>query len=361
MTAEEQTFTDYIPNYFANFKVFKGETAWFDGLQYPYEEGVSNDLDINVSMSNIIYNVTAPATQDIHVDYLWPYLHIDVEAVTNGTHYNATVSVWVDGLAYSDHIGGRYEWAEVGRDAASVDSAGASLVTAAFKNKQVEIGVAGEDMFDPEIANQMPWVMCKFGTTDTWADYYYSATDFRTALRDDWCRAGTVVGDEVPVASSDMIGVGGPLANLLAYYGNDFTDAIYGLPQFSGTAYSGKITGVSCWNRGWEGAMNTYSSSNTIGYAVISTYQDINGTNLFLIWGNWGRDTYYVTKWFHEYEIYELQSARAGITSMIVKITYESTSEGYKPKTFSIVESLGTISETLWKYGLVSKGGIHDP
>jgi hypothetical protein len=56
---------------------------------------------------------------------------------------------------------GRYEWTVVGRDAASVDSAGASLVTAAFKNKQVEIGLAGEDMYDPLITNQMPLVMAK--------------------------------------------------------------------------------------------------------------------------------------------------------------------------------------------------------
>jgi hypothetical protein len=221
--------------------------------------------------------------------------------------------------------------------------------------------LAGADMYDPEIANQMPWVMAPFGTTDTWADYYYSTTDFRTALRDDWCHAGTVLGDEVPVASSNMIGVGGPLANLLSYYGNDFTDAIYGMPAYSGAAYSGMVVPVSCWNRAWNGTFNTYQSSNTIGYAVITTYQDINGTTLFLIWGHWGRDTYYATKWFYDWEIMELQSAPAGITSLIVQIKYESTTEGYKPTAYNIVECLGTISETLWHYDAMYKGGIHDP
>jgi hypothetical protein len=293
-------------------------------------------------------------------------LHVDVEAVSNGTHVNATVSAWVDGQIYAEHIGGRYEWGVVGRDSETVDSAGLSLVSAAFKNKQVEYGLAGSDMFTPldangNAVNQMPWVMSKIAAGDTKADYYYSGTDFRTALRDDWCYLGTTAGDEVPVASSNMIGVGGPLANLLAYYGNDFTDAIFGLSQFSGSVYSDKVTGVPCWNRGWNGTWNTYSSSNTIGYATISTYQDINGTSLFLIWGHWGRDTYYATKWFHEVEIYELQSAVRGLTSMVVQIRYENTTEGYKPTRFTIVECLGTISETPWQYGSIRKGGIHDP
>jgi hypothetical protein len=260
---------------------------------------------------------------------------------------------------------GRYEWTVVGRDAVSVDSAGAALVTAAFKNKQVEIGLAGAEMYAPLVSGdatlQMPWVMSNMTAGNVKASYYYSGTDFRTALRDDWCKAGTASYDEWPIASSNMIGVGGAYANLLAYYGNDFTDAFYGLGQFSGSAYSEKITGISCWNRGWNGTWNTYTSSNTKGYAVISTYKDINDTALFLIWGHWGRDTYYVSKWFHEVGIYQLQEAPDGVTSIILQITYESTTEGYKPTGFKIVEVLGTISERLWIHGIESKGGIHDP
>lgn len=255
---------------------------------------------------------------------------------------------------------GRYEWATVGRDAQSIDSAGLSLVTAAFKNKDIEIGIAGADMYTPldangNAANQMPWVMSKIGTTDLWADYYKSSTDYRTALKDDWCTTW-------PIASSNMIGVGGPYANMLSYYGNDFATAMFGLPQFAGTAYSGKIAGVSCWNRGWNGTWNAYSSTNATGYAVISTYKDLNGTVLFLIWGYWGRDTYYATEWFHRLGIYQLQETPRGITSVIVQIPYTLTAgEGWKPGTPHIVECLGTISETLWTHDSELKGGIHDP
>ena len=276
---------------------------------------------------------------------------------------------------------GRYEWIIVGRDAATVDSAGAAMVAAAFKNKLLEdpdsiyievaerirelikggtalsgaeIGLAGADMFNPVIANQMPWVMHKFGSGDAWEDYYYDyeAGDYRTALKDDWCTTW-------PISSSNMIGVGGPLANLLAYYGNDFAQAIYGLDQFTDYApWENHIIPLTCWDMTKTRAFN---SSETVGYAVISTYKDINGTVLLLIWGHWGRDTYYVTKWFYEEGICQLQDAPPGITSIVVKITYESTGEGYKPTGYSIVECLGTISERLWTHGCELKGGLHDP
>jgi len=287
----------------------------------------------------------------------------------NGTlefyEWSATLSRYID-WDLSDHVvkvlystieeneRGRYEWITVGRNASSIDSAGAALVSAAFKNKDIEIGLAGEDMYDTEIANQMPWVMAKCGTEDDWEDYYYDndGGDYRAALKDDWCTTW-------PISSSNMIGVGGPLANLLAYYGNDFTDALFGLNRF--TDYSGwedMIVPLTCWD---VTKTQAYASNNTEGYAVIATYKDINGTVLFLVWGHWGRDTFYVTKWFHEEGIYQLQEAPCGLTSIIVKIDYEYSAEGYKPTDFSIVECLGTISETEWTHNSEVKGGIHDP
>lgn len=245
---------------------------------------------------------------------------------------------------------GRYEWGIVGRDAASVDSAGLSLVSAGFKNKGVEYGIAGADMFDTEIANQMPWIMSKFGTGNLATDYHYdhAEDDHRTALKDDWCTTW-------PIASANIIGVGGPIANVLAWYGNDFTDAFYGLSLFtSAAAWKDKIDALTCWNK------NAYASSNDTGYAIVSTYKDINGTVLFLIWGHWGRDTFYATEWFHEDGKFQLQEAPAGVTSLIIEIEYESTVEGYMHPEFSIVEVLGTISERLWEH-TEDKGGIHDP
>jgi hypothetical protein len=232
---------------------------------------------------------------------------------------------------------GRYEWTVVGRDAASVDSVGAALVTAAFKNKAIEIGMAGLDMWDTELANQIPHVMRKFGTGDTMNDYHYdhAAGDHRAALRDDWCTTW-------PVASSNMIGVGGPLANVYAYYMNDFTEAYY-------DSTSGEIETSTCWNK------NSYASDEDTGYAVISTYKDINGTVNLVIWGHWGRDTFYASKWFHEVGAVQLQDVPWCVTGIVLEIDYTE----HEPEV-SVAEVLGTISEAEWIHGEEEKGGIHD-
>ncbi len=307
---------------------------------------------------------------------------IDLTTDTLLNRWEDDYTFWVDAAGYGHITGlvsthyykilystipeprGRYEWVTVGRDAASVDSVGAALVSEAFDSeKDIRIGIGGEDMLDPEIANWIPWVMAKFGTGDTKQDYYYNkeglyVEDYRTALKDDWCTYW-------PISSSNMIGVGGPLANMLAYYGNDFTNAFFGLPDYAvDSPYSGKITGIPCWNRGWDGTWNVYESSTSVGYAVISTYLDINGTVLFLVWGHWGRDTYYATQWFHGDVargilpgIVQLQDAPEHLTSIILEIDYEDPEH----PTFSIPECLGTISEIEWIHGDETKGGIHDP
>jgi hypothetical protein len=168
---------------------------------------------------------------------------------------------------------------------------------------------------------------------------------------------------------------------VFANYTNDFEDAFYGTPSFAGSIYSGGITAIPCWNRGWNGTWNAYASSNDTGYAVISTTMDINGTVLFNVWGHWGRDTYYACQWLHGDEarmyldpsglvgspgIKELQLAPKGLTSIVLRISYGS--DPAHPF-FSIVECEGTISETLWYcwgnggYDVTTplKGGIHDP
>jgi hypothetical protein len=368
-----------------NFKVFLGETytanldyAWANEVNVSFS-GVSFILDIDDFTKTLKSPNSASViwpndkSETVHVDYL---NHEYILTVTVDNYYeddgatepvvlNQTLTVSANLTVvcdYRDYLMGRYEWAVVGRDAASVDSAGAALVTAAFKNKQVEIWMAGSDMMDPVIANQMPWVMSKMTSGDAWVNYLKtgSGTDpgnYRAYLRDDWCKQGTTANDEIPVATSNMIGVGGPLANLLAYYGNDFTQAFFGLADFTDyTAWENKLVPKTCWDH--EAG---YTDTNTVGYATISTYRDLNETAILLIWGNWGRDTFYATKWFHEHGVYQLQESPAGLTSIVLRINYQSTSEGYKPTSYSIVECLGTISERLWKHGSMSKGGIHDP
>jgi hypothetical protein len=365
-----------------NFKVFLGET---------YVATLTDIYDpINVTLGNTTFTFDFGAitkslkspdassviwpndkSETVHVDYLNHVINFTITiANTNYTDaggvmlnqtYVVAAALTVT-ASYRNYLMGRYEWAVVGRDAASVDSAGAALVTAAFKNKQVEIWMAGADMYNTLVANQMPWVMAKMTSGDAWVNYLKTGAgtdpgNYRAYLRDDWCKQGTSANDEIPVATSNMIGVGGPLANLLAYYGNDFTSAFFGLADFTDyAAWEGKLVPKVCWDHA-----KGYTDTNTVGYATISTYRDINETVLFLVWGNWGRDTFYATKWFHEHGVYQLQEVPRGVTDIILQINYQSTSEGYKPTSYSIVEVLGTISERTWIHGTTTKGGIHDP
>jgi len=249
---------------------------------------------------------------------------------------------------------GRYEWTVLGRDAQTSDSLGATLVTAAFKNKDIEIGNAGMDMMYQDWGlSCIPYVMNCFGTAPgARADYKDdgSTPGQRTALKDDWCTTW-------PITSSNMITVGGPLANVFTLYLNDFTDAfwgincsIYGETFTPYSTWQDKVVALTCWN----GTKRAYGASLDTGYAVIATYKDINGTVGLSIWGIGPRDTFYASKFFHEEIIYELQDFPHCVTSIILKIDYTDPSH----PTFTIVECLGTISETTVE---TIKGGIHDP
>jgi len=289
--------------------------------------------------------------------------------ITNHNAYTITPYYTLNndygGALFTEKVDGRYEWGVVGTQAASVDSAGLAMITAAFKDKEVEYGISGEDIFDTTLANNIPWVMSRMrsSASTTKADYYYSSSpvtsaDWRTALRDDHCTTWQI-------AAADLIGSGGPFANLLAWYDNDFESAFYGLSQFTSYAtWANKIVPLTCWN----GTKKAYADTNNTGYAVLTTYEDINGTNIFMVWGNWGRDTYYASQWFWQDGIMEFQSpAFIGATGVVLKINYDSNN---KPGNYTVQEILGTISETTTfnPYGSLDgsltaylKGGIHDP
>jgi hypothetical protein len=393
MTNQSLALSGQLAFNVSEIKDFKEDTSFIDFLKLgsgydsgwqKYAANTTEGTLLNLTRLSLNWTITPPSTPN-KLD-----LHIDSAYITYGYMINMTywknTTAWSFTAAYqytvtaliSEHIPGRWEWTVLGRDAATSDSLGAALDTAAFKNKQIEIGNAGEDMMFQEWGVQsIPWVMNAFGSTPGTRTDYKWATDpttpgKRSALKDDWCHTWAV-------ASSNMIGVGGPLANMFAYYYNDFTDAFYGLNvDWLGEAFTpyapwqGKIIAASCWNvssineagQHVTHGGNAYASNGELGYATITTYKDINGTVGFLIWGLGPRDTYYASRFFHEEIIYELQRFPLCATSIIIEIDYDDTLH----PTFTIVEVLGTISETmvydsLYRSPCTSpyKGGIHDP
>jgi hypothetical protein len=249
---------------------------------------------------------------------------------------------WTELKIVYEVVSGRYEWTVVGKEAATVDSIGAALITAAIKNKNMEIGIGGLDMAETVLANQIPWVMRKFGMGWAKTDYAYDyPEDMRRALKNDWCTTW-------PISSSNMISVGGPLANVLSEYANDFTQAIYGDPRFSGSRWLEKIVGYTCWSSCFGRSFppddpHIYSSNdddNRYGYAVIGTAKDKNGTVILTVWGHFGRDTYYASQWFDTHK-FKLQHINEHVTSIILKIDYLTPDH----PTFEVIEALGTISE----------------
>ncbi|RJS87866.1 hypothetical protein CW705_09830 [Candidatus Bathyarchaeota archaeon] len=240
-------------------------------------------------------------------------------------------------------LGGRYEFIVAGEPSHVVDSLGVGYAAAAIKNKNRETGLMGMDAYlgtayenDPQLL--VPYVMRYFGTSGLHDKYDYMDSSKRAALRDDWCT-------EWPISSANIISVGGPLVNLATYYFNDFTEAFYGHPSFTPYGpWNGAVCALTCWSK------NAYYSNEDYGYAVIATYYDLNGTLGIVIWGVWGRDTYYAAKWFDEHIHDVLQHLKPHATSLILKIIYTAdddhpTADAEHPA-FEIVEVLGTISET---------------
>lgn len=193
-----------------------------------------------------------------------------------------------------------------------------------------------------------------FGTlpgtrTDYKAPSGLDTTDpgLRLALRDDWCEI-------FPIITSNIISMGGPLNNYLAQYFNDFTDAFYGLDR---AAYDETFTKYADWKKkgvalpSWDRSAfehgKEYLDDGTVidkdvGYGIIATYKDIDGTIGLLFWGLKGRDGYYIARWFHAGGIHDLQDINDHVTSIILKIDY---STDYEHPEVTIVKKLDTISE----------------
>ena len=191
-------------------------------------------------------------------------------------------------------LGGQYEWITVGRDSHPVDSLGSAMITEAFDSiKDIPVWKGALDVREP-LTPTVPFLLRKFGAGDTRADYYYSATDRRLALKDDWSSTW-------PIASSNIITVGGPLANVVTEYFNEFGMAIYRGSNYGkndfllvpdwGSTFLGHDTLNTVVDPAEEGLEGS-------GIGIVSTYKDLNGTVGLVVYGYSGQDTYWTSKLF---------------------------------------------------------------
>jgi hypothetical protein len=189
-----------------------------------------------------------------------------------------------------------YEFAAVGQLAASVDSIGAAMVTQAFAYvRDITVQWGAVDTRDFGNGETVPFLMAKFGAGWAKTDYYYDieeeSGDYRLALKDDWSTT-------VPIASASLIGVGGPVPNLVAEYFNEFSPVIW-----RGTYFGiADLLPVSdyWWNKGTDVTAGPYNVEKAVkgplGYAVVTAYKDINGTIGFMVWGLTANDTFWASQ-----------------------------------------------------------------
>lgn len=165
-----------------------------------------------------------------------------------------------------------------------------------------------------------------------------------------------------------ILSVGGPKANGLSRYFNDFNFAI----DREGTSTAALVNGgtvnasaptsnpllgtldfypLSTW-RTSTGVSYSNPADNTAGYAVISVARDINGTRGLSVYGWDARDTYWACAWAAQtlngnMTIFHSPWFPAGTVAIILKIGYvggdrEPVSSATQ---FTVVKALGTITE----------------
>jgi hypothetical protein len=252
---------------------------------------------------------------------------------------------------------GRWEWIVIGEFAEPSDSLGAAMISSSWSDwKNKEVWLSAQDIKATELAPSIPWVHRNFTRidSDTKAIYYMEPPeDNRSSFRDDWCTPDDWMGETIypyAISSSNMIVVGGPLANLAAEYFNDFTDA----KVF--TEYGDGFYATGCWART---VLDHYMEKNMVdvpdnelwynsvgvdddrGYALISTYKDLNETVGFIVYGYTAEDTYYACYALRGGLLDWLQYVQPGTTSIILEINYSDL----HPVQFHVAECLGLFTE----------------
>jgi hypothetical protein len=245
----------------------------------------------------------------------------------------------------------------VGRDSLAVDSAGAAMISIAWEEwKGIQVWMSGLDVRDDMYAPTVPFVMRRFTEAyeGLWEDYYKDASvgDERTEFKDDWSQPPFdqlfeqyhytgFFGPVYPyaVSSSNIITVGGPLANLASWYYNDFTDALvftnieagfFSASCWAHTAFP-TVESKTIWGLDgdkwpeWELWYNSTTVDDDVGHAIISTYKDKNETVGFIVYGYTAEDTYYASYILRGGLLLWLQEIQDGSTTLIVEFDYDNT------------------------------------
>ena len=251
--------------------------------------------------------------------------------------------------------GGQWEWEVVGKDSNSIDSEGAPMVANFLADRTANIvQMTGSEMQNTAYGPLAPYILDPLRTAllpdkRGYRDAEISFNHGRLALKDDWSCHKDESSDwlyGIPIASSNIITVGGPTANLATEYTNDFTDAFATIPGWTGAGLpTSAIFAASCWSK------NTYvpqyggGGAQTVGYGLISTVRDINGTVWFVVYGYTGQDTYYTTWALLHSDVLHLawDLMPSGVTTLILEFDYTLHPTDYCFVT--IKEALGTISE----------------
>jgi hypothetical protein len=251
-----------------------------------------------------------------------------------------TLNMYKDGVCWHD---GRWEWIVIGEESLASDSIGSAMMSATWADwKKRETWISGLDVEAEVYGPAIPYVLRPM-------DGDYRDSLGRTHFKDDWCTPDDWSGawiNPYAISSSNVMVVGGPLVNLAAEYFNDFTDALVF------TEYGDGFYAPGCWSRTITPTDDLWYESpvavpdDYVGYAIVSTYKDLNETIGFIVYGYTAEDTYYTSYALRGGGLAWLQEVQCGVTTVLVRIDYNEL----HPVVFHVEEFLGPFTECSGAY-----------
>ncbi|MCW4049866.1 MAG: hypothetical protein NWE89_09030 [Candidatus Bathyarchaeota archaeon] len=274
---------------------------------------------------------------------------------------NPLHNLYNDGVCWHN---GRWEWLVIGEPSLASDSSGSAMLTATWADwKNKETWLSALDTQSLDWGPTIPYVLRPM-------DGDFRDDLGRAHLKDDWCTPDNWNGEEIypyAISSSNILVVGGPIVNLAAEYFNDFTDA------FVYSQYGDGFYAPGCWARTtqpyWsEDVFNDVTPDelwydsvdihDDIGYAIISTYKDLNETIGFIVYGYTAEDTYYTCYALRGGGLPWLQEIQPGVTTVLVEMDYKDPD--LHPVRFHVKEFLGPFTECTGAYTSFKDGIYHD-